>query len=145
MNKYLLDVNLLVALFYEGHDAHAKVTKWFRNREIKDWVLCPLTESGFVRIVTKPKFANPPVRITDAMEMLRAMSKLHGYRYLTIDSQWIDLVAPFADRLFGHQQITDSYLLGMAIKHRSILVTLDKAIKTMAGNQFQKHVLFLES
>jgi len=53
-------------------------------------------------------------------------------------------VTPFADRLYGHQQISDAYLLGLAIQEDGVLVTLDKAIKHMAGPKYGKHVLVLE-
>lgn len=49
-----------------------------------------------------------------------------------------------AARIFGHQQVTDAYLLGLAIKEEGALVTFDKGIQYMAGAEFSQHVLLLE-
>jgi hypothetical protein len=54
------------------------------------------------------------------------------------------LVAPIRERIFGHQQVTDAYLLGLAIQKNGVLVTLDNPMKLMAGPQFSVNVLVLE-
>jgi len=46
--------------------------------------------------------------------------------------------------LFGHQQVTDAYLLGLAVKENGVLVTFDRGIKYLAGSQFQRNLLVLE-
>jgi uncharacterized protein len=76
--------------------------------------------------------------------LLAALAKRAGYRYWPLTAGWASLSAPFADRVFGHQQITDAYLLGLAVKENGVLVTLDKAIRYMAGPQYAKHLLVLE-
>jgi predicted nucleic acid-binding protein len=55
------------------------------------------------------------------------------------------VTARFAARISGHQQITDAYLLGLAIKEDGVLVTFDRGIKYMAGAEFSRNVLVLES
>jgi len=57
---------------------------------------------------------------------------------------WTALAAPFQQRVFGCQQITDACLLGLVVKENGVLVTLDKAIKFLAGPQHSKYVLVLE-
>lgn len=57
---------------------------------------------------------------------------------------WTPLTAPFAERIFGRQQVTDAYLLGLAIKEDGVLVTFDKDIRYMAGTEFSRNVLILE-
>jgi hypothetical protein len=70
-----------------------------------------------------------------------------GYRYWKIDDNedWVTLTAQFAARIFGHQQVTDAYLLGLAIKENGVLVTFDRGIKYMAGAEFSRNVLVLDS
>ena len=67
-----------------------------------------------------------------------------AYSYWEIRESWVSLTAPFSARISGHQQITDAYLLGLAIKESGALVTFDKAIKYMAGPQFADNLLILE-
>ena len=57
---------------------------------------------------------------------------------------WAVTVEPFRARVFGHQQITDAYLLGLAVKEGGVLVTLDKGIRYIAGEKYARNVLVLE-
>lgn len=81
----------------------------------------------------------------EATSMLATLTGYPGYRFWPITTGWADLAAPLRERLFGHQQITDAYLLGLAIKENGILVTLDRALLYMAGPQYKDHLLVLES
>jgi hypothetical protein len=65
------------------------------------------------------------------------------FGYWEISESWVTLTAPFAPRIFGHQQVTDACLLGLAIKQNGLLVTFDKAIRFMAGAKFSQNVLVL--
>jgi len=78
------------------------------------------------------------------MAILQALKGYPGYRYWEINESWVTLTAPFAARIFGHQQVTDAYLLGLAIKEKGVLVTFDKGIRRMAGAEFSQNVLLLE-
>ncbi len=57
---------------------------------------------------------------------------------------WSALSAPFAERLFGHQQITDACLLGLAVREDGVLVTMDKGIAYLAGEEYSKNLLLLD-
>ena len=75
--------------------------------------------------------------------MLAALANRPGYRFWPLSAGWATLAEPFRERVFGHQQITDAYLLGLAIKEDGVLVTCDKAIQYMAGAQYSRNVLVL--
>jgi len=53
------------------------------------------------------------------------------------------MAAPFSERIFGHKQITDAYLLGLAVKDDGILVTLDKRLGFLAGTRYSQNLLIL--
>ncbi len=55
------------------------------------------------------------------------------------------LTARFAARITGHQQVTDAYFLGLAIKEDGVLVTFDRGLTYMAGPEFSRNLLVLES
>jgi uncharacterized protein len=140
--RCLLDVNVLIALTEPEHMHHRIVMKWFDAYGL-DWGWCAFSEAGFLRITTNPRVGSHSLE--ESTNVLAGLAKRPGYRFWPITSGWISLVAPFASRVFGHQQITDAYLLGLAVKQDGVLVTLDKAIRTMAGPRYAKHVLVLES
>ena len=140
--KYLLDVNVLIALTGESHEHHKLARKWFDTSGHRDWGVCAFTESGFLRMMGNPKVGS--LSVEEATWVLARLSEHAGYRFWPISEGWASLAAPFIERVFGHQQITDAYLLGLAVKEDGVLVTMDKAIQYLAGPQYSKNVLVLE-
>ncbi|MFY9745647.1 MAG: TA system VapC family ribonuclease toxin [Acidobacteriaceae bacterium] len=140
--RFLLDVNVLVALADEDHVHHPIVMKWFRSRGRHDWGLCAFTEAGFLRVSMRPKTGSRSIE--EVTEMLTRLAAQPGYRYWPITVPWATLAAPFQGRLFGHQQITDAYLLGLAVEENCVLVTLDQALSHLAGAQYRRHLLVLQ-
>jgi toxin-antitoxin system PIN domain toxin len=138
----LLDINVLLALTQPEHLHFSTATKWFDSPSL-DWGLCAFSQAGFLRLSANPSVGR--LRFDDANQLLTALIRRPGYRYWPITADWAELVAPFRERVWGHQQVTDAWLLGLAIKGNGVLVTLDKAIRSMAGPKYAKHVLVLES
>jgi uncharacterized protein len=142
--RTLLDVNVLIALLEPGHEFFQRAQDWFRSSGKNDWGACPITEIGFVRITTNPSFHPGPRTQEQAAFILAELTNRPGYRFWPLTESWAALSAPFASRIFGHQQITDAYLLGMAIKENGVLVTFDRGIKFLAGDEFSRNLLVLE-
>jgi len=82
--------------------------------------------------------------LADSLAVLEDLADQPGYCYWPIADSWVKLTAPFVDRIVGHQQITDAYLLGLAIKEDGVLVTFDKGVRYLAGQEFAEHVLVLQ-
>jgi toxin-antitoxin system PIN domain toxin len=138
----LLDVNVLIALAYEWHVGHSLVQGWFRE-SAGAWATCPLTESGFVRIACNPSAIEQSVKVREALRMISTITVRPGYRFWPADINFSEAVQPFRERVFGHRQVTDAYLLGLAIKNKGRLVTLDRGIEALAGEDYRQHVTVL--
>ena len=145
IRKSLLDLNVLIALTDPDHRHHRTAQAWFVSAGKESWGICPLTEAGFVRVTTNPAFRSGLLTLEQAVAILQALKGHAGYWYWQIDESWVTLTAPFAARILGHQQVTDAYLLGLAIKENGVLVTFDRGIAYMAGGEFSRNVLILES
>jgi len=139
---YLLDVNVLVALIDDSHTHHPLVVKWFDTIKGQQWGICAFTEAGFLRVMTRPTTGILTVR--EATGALESLSRHPGYQFWPLSVGWSQATAPFSGRIFGHQQITDAYLLGLAVQEDGVFVTLDKAIHHMAGPEFSRNLLVLE-
>jgi hypothetical protein len=141
---YLLDVNVLVALTSFEHPQYPAAQRWFDSLAHEGWGICPLTEAGYVRVVTNP--ASGPIMRTflQAGAILKDLAERPNYRYWPIARSWATLTAPIAPRISGHQQVTDAYLLGLAIKEDGVLVTFDRGLRYLAGPEFRKNLLILE-
>ena len=131
----LLDVNVLVALFDSDHVHHDLAHDWFADHRANGWATCPLTENGFVRVVSNPAYGHDSLRPEEVIKTLRQF-RVSG-RHLF----WPDAVSLADERLFhldivaGHRQLTDVYLLGLAQKMKGCLATFDRTIpiKSVAG------------
>lgn len=144
IRKHLLDLNVLIALVDSAHQHYPIAQDWFISSRGFQLGLCPFTEAGFLRVTTNPAYSPKPRTFEEAIAILRILKGNTDYWYCGIDKSWVELTAPFAARIFGHQQVTDAYLLGLAIKERGMLVTFDKGIQHMAGVEFGQNVLVLE-
>lgn len=138
-SRYLLDVNVLVALLDEEHIHHQAATEWFDTPGLR-WALCAFTEAGLLRHMTRPKIGD--LSMDEATAMLARLKQEPGYHYQPISADWQTLCGQFRERIFGHKQITDAYLLGLAVREELILTTFDRAILYLAG-EHKKSVLVL--
>ncbi len=81
--------------------------------------------------------------MSEATAVLKQLAQHPGYRYLPVNADWQTLCSPFFTRLYGTKQVTDAYLLGLALREDLVLVTMDKGVVHLAGTEFSKHVLVL--
>lgn len=143
---HLADVNVFTALHEGGHPHYRAARKWFDSRSSGNagggWATCLLTEAGFVRTMTNPKIAGHSM--AEAMEALVLLTRSQGHRFWPMADGLSALSAPFAERLFGHQQITDACLLGLAVREDGVLVTMDKATGYLAGTKYSRNLLWLD-
>jgi len=131
MNGYLLDTNLLIALFWPSHERHDLALKWFTRHRTKGWATCPFTQAGFVRIVSNPAFSRDAVQPREAIHVLSANAAAKDHTFWPDELPFAEAVGFTGVRLLGHQQVTDAYLLGLAIRRGGVLATLDQRIAAL--------------
>ena len=126
--RALLDVNVWIALFDDAHQFSDRANQ-FINRNGVQIATCPLVENGVIRVMSLPSYGR---RGGLAMQQVRARLQL---ACTVLDHEfWPDDVSLRSDELVdfsrvqGHNQITDLYLLALAVRHGGCLVTLDQAI-----------------
>jgi toxin-antitoxin system PIN domain toxin len=131
MKGYLLDTNVLVALLWPSHARHDLAVKWFARHRAKGWATCPLTEAGFVRIVSNPAFSRDAVTPREAAGVLAANTAAKDHAFWPDELPFAEAIAFAGARLVGHQQVTDAYLLGLALRRGGMLATLDERIAAL--------------
>ena len=141
MKVYLPDVNIWVALSDPAHVAHQRATEWLRGSHGARLFLCPVTEAGFVRIAASPLVGKKT--IADALRMLEEIAALPNVAHLPISFSWMELIQPLSPRLHGYRQVTDALLLGLAIRHNAVFVTLDRQVKALVGEAYAANLLTL--
>ena len=139
MSASLLDVNLLIALTWPPHENHDHAQQWFRENAQHGWASCPFTQAAFIRIVSNPVFSPDAVSPTEAAALLSFNLKHPQHLFWPDEITLTQAIAPFSDRLVGHQQVTDAYLLGLAIHRKGRLATMDHAVSSLLATQTQKN------
>ena len=145
MSGFLLDVNVLIALLWPPHEAHARAQRWFAKNADQGWATCAMTQAGFVRILSNPAFSRRVVTPRDALEVLQGSLLHRAHQFWTEDVGVVELLAQFGRRLTGHQQITDAYLLALAIHKKGRLATLDPSLGSLLpdDNDAKKRMVLL--
>jgi uncharacterized protein len=141
----LLDVNVLIALFDPAHVHHEAAHTWFGINRKYRWATCPLTENAFVRVLSNPSYPGQTTTIEDVASRLRTFCSEREHVF------WPDSVSIRERGRFrwnhvqGHRQLTDVYLLALAISNQGRLATFDSTILLDAIEAAKKQNLELIS
>lgn len=132
MARSLLDTSVLIALCDPSHSMHGAALGWL-GRVTDGVATCPIVENGAVRILSQPKYASgTPISTSSAVFAVREICNVTGYEFWADDLSLLDAVLFDANALMGPAQITDSYLLALAVKRDAVLVTLDTRLMLSA-------------
>ncbi len=142
--RILPDVNIWIALLDEAHVHNHKALALMKRPRLRV-ATCPLVENGVLRVLNLPGYSSfGPPGFQAVRDKLQAICSRHDHEF------WPDDVSLRTDstvdwsRVLGHNQITDVYLLALAVAHGGCLATLDHrvALSTVAAAT-QKHLLLL--
>ena len=128
----LLDVNVLVALFDPDHVHHELAHDWFADAGRSGWATSPVTESGFIRVLSNPAYRGTVARAADLAGRLRRFCDSGGHVFWAAELSLLDGSLFDLSRIAGHRQLTDVYLLGLAQSRGGRLVTFDRTIPVRA-------------
>jgi toxin-antitoxin system PIN domain toxin len=130
MTTYLLDVNVLLALVDPVHIHHEAAHRWFAEKGSLAWATCPLTENGFLRVASHPRYPNRPGDVPVVMAYLQAFCDVDGHHFWVDEISLRDVLD--SDHIITHAQVTDVYLLALAIHKGGMLASLDQHIPVAA-------------
>ena len=132
MTRFLLDINVLIALIDPAHVQHDRAHEWFAATGRKAWATCPLTENGVLRIVGHAPYPNSPGTPAAVAKLMTALRALPGHEFWSDDITLLDAERVDGGRLLDSAQVTDSYLLALARAHGGQLATFDQRLVTDA-------------
>ena len=129
----LLDVSVLISLLDANHEHHAAVMGWWNQNE-DPWASCPITQNGYLRIVTGPAYANR-ISVNQAIGKLTQAVSNPEHQFLSDDISLLDKALVAHAHIQGHRQMTDIYLLALSVAHGARFVTLDTGVSHVAVRQ----------
>ena len=129
---------MLVALFDASHLNHDAAHRWFGDTGRQSWATCPITENGFVRVLSHPSYPSVQATPNEVADRLSAFVSQRGHVFWPDDvSLLTGLDAGSRARLVGSQQVTDFYLAALAHHHAGCLATFDGSLqRTLKGTGF---------
>jgi uncharacterized protein len=142
--RLLLSVNVLVALLDEGHVHHGLAQELFEKSKLKI-ATCAMTENGVIRVMNLPNYSlYGPAGFIAVRTQLERLSQDFDHEFWPCDVSLRTGSAINWNRVMGHNQITDIYLLALAVKHGGALATLDHRVAIETVNTAQKkHLVVL--
>ena len=129
--RALLDVNVLIALLDSDHASHDSAISWFSKHAREGWASCPITQNGCIRIMSNPGYPSPlPVKAV--IEHLAEACRQDIHEFWPDELSLLDPTVVDSTRVHGPRQLTDIYLLALAVRHEGRLVTFDGGIPLAA-------------
>jgi toxin-antitoxin system PIN domain toxin len=128
VTRYLLDINVLIALIDPAHVQHDRAHEWFAAEGLQAWATCPLTENGVLRIVGSARYPTSPGTPAAVAELLAILRELSGHEFWADDITLFDNSCVNSARLLNSSQVTDTYLLALAFAHGGKFATFDRQL-----------------
>jgi hypothetical protein len=125
------------------HTLHGRARDWFSRNALGGWTSCPITQNGCVRVMAHPSYPNPlPVR--PIIERLREAMRSPHHEFWPDDVSLLEPETADAGRIHGSRQVTDLYLLALAVHRGGRFVTFDTSVAVSAIKGAEKrHVVTL--
>jgi len=143
--RALFDVNVLIALLDREHIGHSMATSWYASQLEHGWASCPITENGTARIMASVGYPNP-LPVAAILQRLAMAKATEHHRFWPDDVSLTDTDIFNHNELLGPKQLTDRYLLALAVRNNGRFVTFDQAIRaTAVADVTAKHLVHLSA
>ena len=141
--RALLDVNVLIALLDTAHPHHGLAADWLKASIRHGWASCPITQNGCIRIMSQPSY--PGSRpVTEIVERLRGGLAHRAHEFWPDSVSLLDAELVDSARVHGARQVTDTYLLALAVRRQGRFVTFDAGVAVSAVVQAEpRHLITL--
>ncbi|MGA7410715.1 MAG: PIN domain-containing protein [Bryobacteraceae bacterium] len=116
----LLDSNVLIALATPEHSLNGRAAAWFRKGY--RFATCPVTQGALFRFHLR---VGVEATAESAKLLLGSICSLPRHEFWPDDVSYLDMSTT---GIVGHRQVTDAYLVLLAMKHGGLVATMDQAL-----------------
>jgi toxin-antitoxin system PIN domain toxin len=125
--RALFDVNFLIALFDPDHEFHEAAHHWWQLHQQKGWASCPMTENGLIRVLSSPGYSKKTrFSCSQVLQDLNFFVSGTNHEFWPDDVSLRDAAHLLPIHVQGPKQLTDLYLLALAVSKEGRLVTFDE-------------------
>ena len=129
--RALLDVNVLIALLDAQHLHHEAAVRWLKDNIRHGWATCPITQNGCLRTMAQPAYPNCLPAYAVAERLREATATAH-HQFWPDHVSLLDPGVADWSQAIGPKQITDVYLVALAVERQGRFVTFDARIARSA-------------
>lgn len=130
--RFLFDVNVWVALFDDAHVFSEQANELVETPGLQI-ATCPLVENGVIRVMNSPSYGRRgAVGIRQVRARLQQACDELDHEFWPDDVSLRDDRRVDFDRVHSHRQVTDVYLLALAVAYGGCLVTFDRGVPVSA-------------
>ena len=135
-------MNVLIALLDDAHVFSRRANEWL-DAAPRRIATCPIVENGVIRIMSAPSYSSThratPEQVADG---LRALTEAVDHEFWADDVSMLDETLVDFSRLHGHRQVTDAYLLALAVRQGGAIASFDLALPlTAVRGANRKHLM----
>jgi len=140
LRRALLDINVLIALLDLDHVHHHRARSWLQREASSGWASSPLTQNGCVRVMSQSKYPSP-IPTGEVIKRLRDAAATSYHEFWPDDLSILNQTVINNARIHGPKQVTDVYLLDLAVKRAGRFVTFDGSVPLSAVLRAKKEHL----
>lgn len=125
--RYLLDVNTVLALLDPQHVFHEAAHAWAAADPESQWLTCPIVQNGVLRVASQPRYPNSLGTVGAVRDVFRAFAAHARHGFVPDDVSLLDDRVEKPERITP-ASMTDVYLLLLAQQHGAKLATFDRRV-----------------
>ena len=130
--RALLDMNVLMALLDTAHVHHMRARTWSQSHIEAGRASCPLTPNSCIRMLPHQAIPAKSLRPV-SLRVYAPLRKTPWHEFWPDDVSLLDLKSIEWRQVRGSRQLTDVYLLSLAVHRSGCLVTFDRSVSTASG------------
>lgn len=131
--RYLLDVNVLLALAWPNHVHHSAARAWFASSQMSDWLTCGVSESGFIRVSSNMRVTPDARTPGEAALLLHRICSLAGHEFVSDSVSLAAAHQVLGEMAHSSSEVTDAHLILIARNARANFVTFDRRAAEIAA------------
>jgi hypothetical protein len=141
--RALLDVNVLVALLDANHIQHVHARAWLEANIASGWASCALTQNGCILALASRHYPNA-LKPADVASRLTEATTHVFHEFWNTDLSLLAYGLLKWEYVVGPRQVSDAYLLALAVHHSGRLVKFGPTISTrLVRGATDKHLVVL--
>lgn len=129
---FLYDVNLLFAMLTSDHEHHVAARTWRNSLADRSWASCEMSISGFIRLSGNPHVTKAPKKPAEAWHLLKMNMEASPHRLLNAPPPGSPTFEEIMRRCQAYRQVTDAFLIHLAIANGAVLATFDHRLKHLS-------------